>query len=495
VVDQLAVRIRPLPLLCILIGALAHAQDPAPSADPQPSAKKVAPNVDLKGYDPNGGAGKTLYEVPIDGTIDLGLAAFVERVVDTATKNDVIALKIKTFGGRVDAAVRIRDALLSASATTVAYIDRRAISAGALISLACDTIIMSPGASIGAATPVQGGSPGQEAQAVSEKVVSYMRAEMRATAEAKGRRTDLAEAMVDADIEIKDVIAKDKLLTLTSVKALELKLADDIADGFDEAIVKLNLKQATHASTDTHWAEKITRLLTDPAISSMLMTFGFLGLLMELYSPGFGVGGTIGVTCLALFFLGQHAANLAGMEELILFGLGFLLIMLEVFVVPGFGITGIGGIICLVAALAMAMVELNVPWDVAFELGYVQEAFEYSVIRLAITFAVLVAGAFVFGKYFPGSRIGGWLVFKMEPAADGSAGLGAEAPGGSLPEEYDDLLGKTGTTKSVLRPTGVVDFDGKRVHVLTDGEFIREGKTVEVSEVDGHRVVVKQVSE
>jgi membrane-bound serine protease (ClpP class) len=175
----------------------------------------------LKGHDPHGGAGKKLIEIPIEGTIDLGLAAFVERSVAQATTNDVIVLKIKTFGGRVDAAVRIRDVLLEANAPTVAFIDHRAISAGALITLACDTILVSPGASIGAATPVESGPQGQM-QPTAEKVISYMRAEMRATAEAKGRRTDIAEAMVDPDIEIAGLNPKGKLLTLTGEQAIKL---------------------------------------------------------------------------------------------------------------------------------------------------------------------------------------------------------------------------------------------------------------------------------
>ena len=127
----------------LLLGAAGAAKRKAPEKKPE----------QLKGYDADGGAGKTIFEIPIEGTIDLGLAPFVERVVNEATENDVVALRIKTFGGRVDGAVRIRDALLESKAPTVAFVDKRAISAGALISLACDTIIMSEGASMGAATP------------------------------------------------------------------------------------------------------------------------------------------------------------------------------------------------------------------------------------------------------------------------------------------------------------------------------------------------------
>jgi len=437
----------------------------------------------LVGYDAQGGAGKKLFVVPIEGTIDLGLAPFVERVAERAGPNDVILLRIKTFGGRIDAAVRIRDALLDSRAKTVAYVDHRAISAGALISLACDSIVMSPGASIGAATPVQQGEGG-EMKPTSEKVVSYMRAEMRATAEAKERRADVAEAMVDADVEIPGVSEKGKLLTLTSDKALALKVADATAPDFDAAIALLNLTQAERVDLQTSWGEKIARLLTDPIVSSLLMTFGFLGLLMELYTPGFGVGGTIGVVCLALFFLGQYAAHLAGWEELLIFAFGFVLLLLEVFVIPGFGITGVAGIGLMVTALVMAMIDLELPWDVSFELGYAQQSLSRALVRIAVALAALLVGAFVFGKYFPGSGLGKKLILASSTAA--SAGYVSAKVG------LEGLVGKQGTAHSTLRPAGIALIEGRRVDVVSEGEFIDPGAAIEVVQVDGNRVVVRK---
>ncbi|MEZ4271883.1 MAG: hypothetical protein R3C68_10780, partial [Myxococcota bacterium] len=327
-------------------------------------------------------------------------------------------------------------------------------------------------------------------------VVSYMRAEMRATAEAKGRRADIAEAMVDADIVIKDVIAKDKLLTLTSAKAVELKVADAEVGTFDEAIVLLNLGGAQKTDVETHWGEKIARVLTDPTVSSMLMTFGFLGLMMELYTPGFGIGGIIGATCLALFFLGQYAANMAGFEEVILFAVGFALLGLEIFVIPGFGVVGILGIVSIVTALGMSMVELPLAWDVSFELGYLQEAAQTVLVRLSITLSLLVIGGILFAKYLPGSFIGRRLIFNVNAPGDVTgAHLGAEAPGGSLPQRFDDLLGLRGVAMTVLRPSGVAEINGRRVHVLTEGLFVAQGTPVIVTQADGHRVVVQPVDE
>src|SRR5688572_24747858 len=168
-----------------------------------------------------------VYVISIEGMIDLGLAPFLARTLREAEEAGAAAvlLDINTFGGRVDAAVAMRDALLHSPVRTIAFINQRAISAGALIALACNTVIMTTGGTIGAAAPVVGGGSG-ETQPADEKSVSYVRSEFRATAETRSRPAAIAEAMVDADVEIAGVIEKGKLLTLTTSQALEHKVAD-----------------------------------------------------------------------------------------------------------------------------------------------------------------------------------------------------------------------------------------------------------------------------
>jgi membrane-bound serine protease (ClpP class) len=439
----------------------------------------------LKGYDPHGGDGRKLFEVPIEGTIDLGLAPFVERVVEEAGKNDIVFLRMNTFGGRVDAAVRIRDALLNAHASTVIYIGGRAISAGALIALACDTIIMSPGATIGDAMPIRLGGDG-ESKPTSEKAISYMREEMAATAQAKGRRADIARAMVDPDIELKGIVGKDKLLTLTADRALELGIADALQKNFDSAVALLNLQKAERIEMRTHWAETIARILTDPIVSSLLMTFGALGLLMEFYTPGFGWAGGVGLACLAMFFLGQYAAHLAGWEELLLLAVGLVLLALEVFVIPGFGIAGVAGMACIAAAIVMALVELELPLDVSLDLGYLQEAASIAAVRIAILMVVATGATVLFGKYFPQTRFAKRIILGSATAAkDGYVSQAAS---------METLLGKRGTTVGVLRPAGIAEIEGKRVDVVTEGSYVKKGVEVEVVQVDGNRVVVKRIT-
>ena len=278
-----------------------------------------------------------VYVAPIEGMIDLGLAPFVRRVLDEAAAAGAAAviLEVNTFGGRVDAAVLIRDALLGSRIRTVAFVNKRAISAGALISLAAERIIMADGGTIGAATPVELGAPGAPAQPVAEKTVSYMRKEFRATAESRKRPPLLAEAMVDADVAIPGVIAKGKLLTLTTQEALKHGLADARADTLDAVLASLDLAGAEVRRATQTWAETLVRFLTHPVVSSLLMTIGILGIIVEIRTPGFGVPGSLGVASLALFFWGHWLVRLAGWEEMLLVGIGLILLAIEVFVTPG----------------------------------------------------------------------------------------------------------------------------------------------------------------
>ena len=298
-----------------------------------------------------------VYVIAIEGMIDLGLAPFLARTIREAHAAGAAAvlLDINTFGGRVDAAVAMRDSLVNAPVRTIAFVNQRAISAGALIALACDTVIMTKGGTIGAATPVVGGGSG-DTQPANEKSVSYVRSEFRATAEARNRPPEFAEAMVDVDVEIAGVIEKGKLLTLTASQAIEHKVAELTADTLDAALAAAALPGAEVRVARQTWAETLVRFLTHPVISSLLMTVGLLGLLVEIRTPGFAVPGTIGLISLGLFFWGHWIVQLAGWEELLLVAIGVLLLALEVFVIPGLTVAGIAGIVALVAGLGMTLV-------------------------------------------------------------------------------------------------------------------------------------------
>ena len=411
----------------------------------------------------------------IEGVIDLGLAPFVERVLDEAAAAGAAAviLEINTFGGRVDAAVLIRDALLRARVRTVAFVNKRAISAGALISLAAETIAMADGGTIGAATPVEMGAPGAPAQPVAEKTVSYMRKEFRATAESRKRPPLLAEAMVDADVKIPGVIDKGKLLTLTTEEALTHKVADFRADSLDAVLKALGLAGAEVRRTSETWAETLVRFLTHPVVSSLLMTIGILGIIVEIRTPGFGVPGALGITSLALFFWGHWLVRLAGWEELLLVGAGVILLAIELFVTPGFGVTGILGLVALLGGLGLSLVGAGATWEVIIT----------AVGRVAVSLLLAVAVSLALLRLFPRLPFGRRLILETElTAREGFA---------SAPETDRAWLGKRGTAASTLRPAGIADFEGERVDVVSDGGFIEAGDPIAVVRVDGNRIVVR----
>lgn len=430
-----------------------------------------------------GGAGKVVLHIKVEGTIDLGLAPFVQRVVEMAGERPEVAAiltEMDTPGGRVDAAIRIKDALLESKKPTIVFVHSQAISAGALIAYAHDFIVMSKGATMGAATPIQL-APGGEAQPVGEKVVSYMRGVMRATAEAKGRDGDVAEAMVDPEIEVPGVSAKGKLLTLDRTKALAIGVADLPTDSLEEVLSGLRLGGATIEQLRTNWAEDIARVLTDPVVSGLLMTFGFLGLLIELYTPGFGLPGIIGITGLVLFFLGHYVVMLAGLEELLLLLAGLVLLGVEVFVMPGFGVVGILGIVAIGASLVMMLTGL--PLSVSWEAGMLSDA----ILSVLVSFLATVVLMVLFVRFFP-KRASRRLVLSHAMAS--SEGYRSFDDAGTTTR----LLGRRGVAATVLRPAGRGDFDGEQLDVVTRGEFLPLGTPIEVIRVEGASVVVRAAS-
>lgn len=415
-----------------------------------------------------------VFVVGIGGVIDLGLAPFVARSIREAQAAgaDAVVLDINTFGGRVDAAVAIRDTLLNSPVRTVAFINQRAISAGALIALACDTIVMTQGGTIGAAAPVTGGTG--ESQPAGEKSVSYLRKEFRATAETRNRPPAFAEAMVDEDVVIDGVIAEGKLLTLTTAEALEYKVAEFSAPDLAAALEAAGLGGAEIRRTTQTWAESLVRFLTHPVVSSLLMTLGLLGLFVEIRTPGFALPGILGISALGLFFWGHWLVQLAGWEEMLLVVLGLGLLALEVFVLPGTTVAGFAGIIALVAGLGMTLIGAGATTSmILIALG-----------RVAISILAALAGTLLLLRLLPHSPMGRRLVL--------ATGMQASEGYVSTPDSDPQWLGRSGTALSPLRPAGIADIDGARVDVVSDGAFIDAGAPLVVTRVDGNRIVVRQ---
>lgn len=459
-----------------------QAQAPSPEPDEEVADTAVTPyavvSTSPKAFPAITSKNPVVYHAHLSDVVDLGIGPFLERVLEDATAEGAAALiiEIDTPGGRVDAAVEIKDLLLRANIPTIAWVNKQAISAGALIAFGHDYIVWSSGATMGAATPIQMGGSG-EAQPVEEKMVSYMRGVMRATAEAKGRDGLVAEAMVDAELELPEYAPKGRLLTATEHQAEALGLLDGRADSLEEVLALAGLEGARVISPTLNWAEKTARILTHPVVSSVLMSIGMLGILIEFYTPGFGIAGIVGALSLFLFFAGHLAVNLAGLEELLVFALGAALIVVEIFFIPGFGLAGVVGAIFIALSLILALVglDLRIAWDV----GLLNDAFQ--------SFALAVVGsavAFVLSlRFLPNAGPVRRLVLTETIRNDEQH----QADRLSLP-------GQEGTALTPLRPGGKARIGERKLDVVTSNEFIDTGEHIRVLRVDGPRITVERIN-
>jgi len=416
--------------------------------------------------------------IDVTGEITPATAAFVERSLLENADAGLVVVSIDTFGGRVDAAVRIRDALLDGSVPTVAYVAHRAISAGALIALAAEHVVFGPAATMGAATPVQ--LSGGEVAPVEEKMVSYMRAELRATAEARGRRADLAEAMVDRTVVVEGVVDGETLLTVTTREAIQLGLADGVSSSVQALLEQIGAESARVARPVPTWAERVAGFLTSPTVAGILMMLGVLGLTVEIYQPGFGFPGIIGTLCLAAFFFGHMVASLAGWVDVLLLMIGVGLLVIEVFVIPGFGVAGVAGILAILAALVLAMIDG--PVGIAWESG----SFDLVARRAFFTVAGAVGVAFAIGRFLPARALPDWLVLR---ARIGDTSGAAAAPEASPRPAV--AVGDLGVALTDLRPAGLVRFGTTTVDVVSRSIWVDAATAVVVTEVGGVRVVVE----
>jgi membrane-bound serine protease (ClpP class) len=458
---------------------LGQKPDPADKADDD-SGYRPAPSANVEGdvqaLPIEAPPGSQVVVIAIDRTVELGLAAFVRRAIETNPGAAAIVLEVNTLGGRVDAAIQIRDALLEAKPRTVAFIHPRAISAGALISLACDNVLMTEGATIGAATPIQAGAGGQ-VEAVGEKMVSYMRAEMRATAEANGRRGDIAEAMVDAEVVIDGIVESGKLLTLDTDQALKMGMADGKAANLDEVMHLLALEDPKLIESELNWGEEIARWLTEPTVSGLLLSVGMLGQMVAVYTRSVGAFTIVGFISLALFFGGHAVVHLVGWEEALLFLTGVVLVVVEVFFVPGLGVPGVLGLICVISALVLALI--GIPIDVSFKTGVLADAMTRVLVSLLGAFVL----ALVFMRLLSKTALGRSFVL-----GDAETGF-LSAPSAS------DLVGQTGKALTDLRPTGKIIIDGERHEATSERAFVARGSRVRVIGKEGPALVVRPEEE
>jgi membrane-bound serine protease (ClpP class) len=280
--------------------------------------------------------------------------------------------------------------------------------------------------------------------------------------------------MVDADVEIRGLIEKGKLLTLTTEEALKHKIADFRADSIAQVLSQLGLDGAEVRRASPNWAENLVRFLTHPIVSSLLVTIGMLGIILELRTPGFGLPGGIGIASLALFFWGHWLVQLAGWEEMLLVSSGLVLLAVEIFVTPGFGVPGVLGIAALLSGLSLSVIGAGATWEFILR----------AVGRVIFSLLLALLGSLVLLRFLPRLPFGRKLILET--------GLAAGEGFASAPERDKIWLGKSGRAVSPLRPAGIADIEGERVDVVSDGDFIELGARIVVSRVDGNRIVVRR---
>ena len=472
----------------------------------------------------------TVYVIDIRNEIGSGINAYISDGIKLAEQAgaDAIVFDIDTPGGRVDSAVNIIRSIQDTQIPTIAFVNRQAISAGAMISIACNQIVMASGGTIGDAAPVN--IQGQE---VGEKAISYIQGTIRATAERENRNPDIAEAMVDKELvlvklrdgqiikllpeeyaereevgeEMEILCAQGKLLTLSTRQALEYGFADAQAETLTELLTQYEIvdvagtkmplteedirqRQREYGVSQVNRLKRLTDarvtevrvtltdtivfFITNPFISSLLLSLGLLGIFIEIRSPGFGVPGLIGLFCVGLFFGGHMLTRIDAGWALLFFLLGIALISLEVFVIPGFGIAGILGITMILGSVFFV-------FDGAYNL---RTAVLWLSISVIMTSALAILAVFL----LPETSI--FQRFALSTVMD--AGMGYHA---SSPEDFQAYLGKSGTALTPLRPSGTAKIADKRVDVVTLGDFIPRNSGIRVVEVEGSKVFVEAVED
>ena len=471
-----------------------------------------------------------VYVIDIRNEIGSGLSTYISDSIQTAEEAgaDVIVFDVDTPGGRVDSAVNIIRAIQATQIPTIAFVNRQAISAGAMISIACNQIVMASGGTIGDSAPVT--IQGDE---VGEKAVSYIQGTIRATAERENRNPDIAEAMVDKELvlvkltdgqiikllpeeyaareeegeEMEILCAQGKLLTLSTQQALDYGFADAQAETLTELLTQYEivevagtklpltedgiarwqrelgssevnrlkiLDSAQTVEVEATLADKIVFFLTNPLISTLLLSLGTLGIFIEIRTPGFGVPGFLGLLCIGLFFGGHMLTRIGAEWAFLLFILGLGLIALEVFVIPGFGVAGVLGITLMLGSVFFV-------FDKAYE-------FRTAVMWLSVSVILTAGMAILAAFYLPETRL--FQRLALSTVMDTEMGYHS-----SSAEDFQRYLGQSGVALTPLRPSGTARIADKRVDVVTVGDFIPQDSNVKVVEVEGSKVFVEAVED
>ena len=421
---------------------------------------------------------KKVLVMEIKAEIDPRMTRYVKLALERAaeTKADYVLIDMDTYGGVLTDAKEIVDMIMDVKTPVWVFINSDAASAGALISIACDSIYMSPGASIGAATVVNG----NDGEAAPDKYQSYMRSIMRATAEENGRDPRIAEGMVDERVVIDSVKQAGKVITFTTSEAIANGYCEGKVESIEEILKRNGVERYEIETFRLGSIEKIIAFFLNPFISGILILVIIGGIYFEMQTPGIGFPLFASIVALVLYLVPYYLNGLAAYWEILALMIGIILIFLEVFVIPGFGIAGIAGLTLTLGSLVLIMLN-NDFFNFEFvPLGDIVVAFFASVGGIAGGILLL---------FFGGARLTQTAAFQriaLTDAQEKSQGYTVN-PGSNL------LVGKRGMAHTVLRPSGKVLIDNQIYDAFTRGEFIDKGVAIEVVATEGVTLRVKQL--
>jgi membrane-bound serine protease (ClpP class) len=457
---------------------------------------------------------KKVFVIPVEGDVEPAMAEFISRSLRGAAQypDALFILEMDTFGGRVDAAFQIVDTILNAPrGRTIAFVKTKAISAGSLIALACNELVMKHNTTIGDCAPIAVTSEGS--QMLGEKYQSPIRAKFRTLAKRNGFPQILAESMVSPEMVVynvklpdssfyidsigfaelpaqtkksivnkKIVVKKGQLLTMDDVEAKQLGFSKMSVESIEELLAARHIDNYQIIRCKKNWSERLVHLIS--AIAPLLMIIGFAALYIEYKTPGLIFPGIIGALCLGLVFFGQYMIGLANYTELLLIVLGVLLLGVEIFVLPGFGIGGIAGISCIIIGLVLSFQDFVIPSP---SMPWQMKELTTNIGKVIGSFIAAFAIAVVFIRYVLKSISkvihGPYLSETLEGSHADSAAI------------VDVKEGDTGEVITSLRPSGRVRVKERVFDVVTEGDFVEKGSTVTVVKISKNKIIVSRKKE
>lgn len=405
-------------------------------------------------------SGENVYVIPIRGEITPAVYQYVEHnlsIIEKDPKAVAVIFEIDTYGGRIDSAEKISQLILNTNIPTISFVNTKAESAGVLLTISSDTIAMAPSSTIGSAETIPN----------TEKILSTWVSMLRSVAQEKGRNADIVAAMADQSIAIPGIVERGRLLNLTTLEANNLGFTDIVASDYSEILSSLSLPYSNIVMSETTNSIHLAKFASNVYIAPLLLAAGFIGFLVEIFMPSFGIGGTVSLISFALYFGGNILAGNTSLITVLIFLVGIVLLGIEAFM-PGFGVAGVGGIVCVAISIFLASSSVTTAIISLF-------------VSLILTIVVLV----LIFKYAPRSKHFSRIVLNTK--LDKENGYTSSV-------DYNKYIGQTGIVTTPLRPSGIISVDEELLDVVSEGQFIEKDVLVKVIKVEGRRIVVQKIN-